>query len=317
MATYGMIWFFLNLVIESSIVPLELVFEHRLYLPSIGFALTLVALAVGLLRRSPLKKLSNRDFSLVIRSGFAIMVSLLAMLTFIRNEAWENTVTIYWDAAVKNPHHPRARANLAVALMRHGLPAESLVEAEKALSLGRDNFHAYNAAAQVVVGAMVELGQFEQAIQRGDELLRNQPQRSDARPVWNIYAQQARAYAGLQRYPESYAKYVEALKFLQSMRGTDAPYPFEKRKLIAGILLPLLQECQNRQVDLNGDGTPDPGTYSLYSWIGHDLLKHRERDLAADYLSKAVQESPQDELAKSALQSFGKESGAAAGHPAR
>jgi hypothetical protein len=41
--TYGMLWFLLNLVIESSIVPLELIFEHRLYLPSIGFYIALVA----------------------------------------------------------------------------------------------------------------------------------------------------------------------------------------------------------------------------------------------------------------------------------
>ncbi len=37
--SYGGAWFFLNLVIESTVVPLELIFEHRLYLPSVGFCL--------------------------------------------------------------------------------------------------------------------------------------------------------------------------------------------------------------------------------------------------------------------------------------
>jgi len=34
--SYCILWYFGNLVIESSIIPLEMVFEHRLYLPAIG-----------------------------------------------------------------------------------------------------------------------------------------------------------------------------------------------------------------------------------------------------------------------------------------
>jgi hypothetical protein len=36
MFSYCVLWYFGNLVIESSIFPLEMVFEHRLYLPAIG-----------------------------------------------------------------------------------------------------------------------------------------------------------------------------------------------------------------------------------------------------------------------------------------
>jgi hypothetical protein len=34
--SFCILWYFGNLVIESSIFPLEMVFEHRLYLPCIG-----------------------------------------------------------------------------------------------------------------------------------------------------------------------------------------------------------------------------------------------------------------------------------------
>jgi hypothetical protein len=34
--SFCILWYFGNLVIESSIFPLEMVYEHRLYLPSIG-----------------------------------------------------------------------------------------------------------------------------------------------------------------------------------------------------------------------------------------------------------------------------------------
>ncbi|MEK6195728.1 MAG: hypothetical protein N2F24_16055, partial [Deltaproteobacteria bacterium] len=39
LVAFGILWFFLNLAIESTVIPLELVFEHRLYLPSVGFYL--------------------------------------------------------------------------------------------------------------------------------------------------------------------------------------------------------------------------------------------------------------------------------------
>jgi hypothetical protein len=34
--SYFILWYFVNLVIESSIFPLEMVYEHRLYLPAVG-----------------------------------------------------------------------------------------------------------------------------------------------------------------------------------------------------------------------------------------------------------------------------------------
>jgi hypothetical protein len=36
MISFCILWYFGNLVIESSIFPLEMAFEHRLYLPAVG-----------------------------------------------------------------------------------------------------------------------------------------------------------------------------------------------------------------------------------------------------------------------------------------
>jgi hypothetical protein len=44
--SFCILWYFGNLVIESSIFPLEMVFEHRLYLPSIGPFILFALLAV-------------------------------------------------------------------------------------------------------------------------------------------------------------------------------------------------------------------------------------------------------------------------------
>ncbi len=42
--SFFIFWFFIQLAIESSVVPLELMFEHRLYLPSVSLAVILAAL---------------------------------------------------------------------------------------------------------------------------------------------------------------------------------------------------------------------------------------------------------------------------------
>jgi len=51
------LWYFGNLVIESSIFPLELVYEHRLYLPAVGpfvlFSLLVIRAVEKLKNRTP------------------------------------------------------------------------------------------------------------------------------------------------------------------------------------------------------------------------------------------------------------------------
>jgi hypothetical protein len=44
--SFCLLWYFGNLVIESSIFPLEMVFEHRLYLPAVGPFILFSLLAV-------------------------------------------------------------------------------------------------------------------------------------------------------------------------------------------------------------------------------------------------------------------------------
>ncbi len=34
--SFGILWFFITLSVESTIIPLHVIFEHRLYLPSVG-----------------------------------------------------------------------------------------------------------------------------------------------------------------------------------------------------------------------------------------------------------------------------------------
>jgi hypothetical protein len=57
MLSFCILWYFGNLVIESSIFPLEMVFEHRLYLPAIcPFILFSLLVVKGI------EKIRNKDW---------------------------------------------------------------------------------------------------------------------------------------------------------------------------------------------------------------------------------------------------------------
>jgi hypothetical protein len=101
--SFCIIWFLGNLVIESSVVPLELVFEHRTYLPSTFFLLLVLV---------PLYKffLKNRKVFFII---FAVILVILPILTYERNKIWKDNKTLYLDCLNKSPNKYRVHYNLA------------------------------------------------------------------------------------------------------------------------------------------------------------------------------------------------------------
>ncbi|UCF56176.1 MAG: tetratricopeptide repeat protein, partial [Deltaproteobacteria bacterium] len=106
--SYCIIFYFLNHLVESSIFPLELFFEHRNYLPSMLFFVPISILIFRIVQTFYHKK--------AIR--FAICAFLVLLLigfghsTFIRNAIWRTEESLWLDAVEKNPDSPRAHHNL-------------------------------------------------------------------------------------------------------------------------------------------------------------------------------------------------------------
>jgi tetratricopeptide (TPR) repeat protein len=171
--SFGLVWFFLNLIIESTIVPLELKFEHRMYLPSAGFYLALFFLLLRGCRKFTFNMKAQRRLLLV--SGAVIVFSLLTMMTYYRNAAWCDKITLYADCVAKAPLTPRSHANLAKALAEKGNYLEAVRESEKAIALGRSGLEEYWAAANNIVICTDKVSGPEEAIQRGQVLLLNAP----------------------------------------------------------------------------------------------------------------------------------------------
>jgi len=125
--SFGIIWFFLTLSIESTVIPIkEVIVEHRLYLPSIGFFLAFTAII-------------DRTFSLqrVKIAVIALLVLALSFLTYQRNAAWASEENIWKDVISKSPSNARGYAGLGIAYKKRGDFDSAIELFEKTLSLGR------------------------------------------------------------------------------------------------------------------------------------------------------------------------------------
>jgi len=123
LAALGILWFFLTLSIESSIIPIkDIIFEHRTYLPSVGFfAAVSVLLVLGL------RKIRTHGSRVVLTAVLAAVLAItLGTATVLRNQVWTDEL-IFWDDVVqKNPekaigYHNRGNAFAKLAIYDRAL----------------------------------------------------------------------------------------------------------------------------------------------------------------------------------------------------
>lgn len=130
---FGLSWFFLTLAMESSIIPLDdLLFEYRLYLPSIGFCLAATA-GLDLVRRH----LAGRwqVISPIATAGAALLVLTLTGTTLQRNRIWQDELSFWQDNVAKSPNRARSRGSLADAYLQRGDIGKAVSELEIAARL--------------------------------------------------------------------------------------------------------------------------------------------------------------------------------------
>ena len=102
---FPVLFFFLNHIIESTILPLELIFEHRNYLPSF-FLFLPISFLIGQAIYTPNKFSSVGRFA--IATGTVCFLILFGQATYTRNFTWANENTLWKDATEKAPNSARA-----------------------------------------------------------------------------------------------------------------------------------------------------------------------------------------------------------------
>jgi tetratricopeptide (TPR) repeat protein len=109
MICFPVLFFFLNHAVESTIFPLELIFEHRNYLPSLFLFLPLGIPVAHILYSSPPQSLFRR---IAVTLCTVLFLIISGHATYTRNLTWATEGTLWTDVLRKTPNSPRAAHNL-------------------------------------------------------------------------------------------------------------------------------------------------------------------------------------------------------------
>ncbi|UCD78821.1 MAG: tetratricopeptide repeat protein [Desulfobacterales bacterium] len=164
LVSFCILWYLGNLVIESSVIGLEIIFEHRNYLPSMFFILMAVILLHRLLRPNWLRA-----------GALGVATLILCVWTFQRNAVWRSEVSLWTDCVVKSSQKPRPHNNLAVALVRQGDIGAAIGHYRQALQIKPD----YAEAHFNLATTLRRQGKFDEAVYHYREMLRLKPDYSD------------------------------------------------------------------------------------------------------------------------------------------
>jgi Flp pilus assembly protein TadD len=162
--SFAILFFFLNQLIESTIIGLELIFEHRNYLPSLFL---FFPMSVGIKWILDYYRKKMRSMFLILISSLTILIIGLGMGTYIRNFAWTTEKALWEDAMAKAPERSRPYQNLAWGYY------EKIGDSDKAYSLYEKAFElegaqpAYSQLQSLSNMAVIcyKKGEYEKAIE--------------------------------------------------------------------------------------------------------------------------------------------------------
>jgi protein O-mannosyl-transferase len=152
LVAFSIFWFFLSLLPESSILPFnDVIFEHRLYLPMVGYSIFIVSALYYLSQRFTIKTM----IVLLI-----MIITLNSILTYQRNKVWKDESTLWVDTAQKTPNKSRPYIFLAYYYDTQYNFSQAISNYSKAIEVDSNSWMAYNNRGNVYV----EQGKTTQAV---------------------------------------------------------------------------------------------------------------------------------------------------------
>ena len=128
---FAVLLFLVGHTMESTVLSLELYFEHRNYFPAAG-----IFLLIALLVSASLKFLPEiKNVLLAILACYAVFISTQ---TSSQAQIWSSDDLIRITAVNAHPQSPRANINMAVLLARYGALNEALEFSDRAANITQE-----------------------------------------------------------------------------------------------------------------------------------------------------------------------------------
>jgi tetratricopeptide (TPR) repeat protein len=197
--SFCILWFFGNLVIESSVIGLEIIFEHRTYLPSLTLILMLTCLAF--------KYIKPRQLCI---PALCILVAVGTLWTYQRNKVWGDAITLWQDCVVKSPNKARPYNNLGVALAHAGQSDAAIDNYHAALKINPE----YGNAHYNLGSTLARKGNLKSGIAHMTKALELEPNNYEANNnlgiAWLIQGEFQKAVTRFRKALEINANYASA-----------------------------------------------------------------------------------------------------------
>jgi tetratricopeptide (TPR) repeat protein len=160
---FSIFWFFVTLSPTSSIMPInDVIFEHRLYLPLAGVAISLPLLVELLYTKLRRTTAEDRRLPRAVPVCSCLVLAALFIGTVARNYVWGDEVRLFTDVVSKSPLKKRPYNALAFAYYKRG----DYDHAVKVLEEGMEKIPDSAADLGDTLGTMyLKQGQYDRAIQ--------------------------------------------------------------------------------------------------------------------------------------------------------
>lgn len=280
--TFGIFWFFLNLAVESTVISLELIFEHRLYLPAVGFFIALAGVIDHFCGR--VRRPAPGELKKILALTVVSVAAAFSVLTAVRNNDWRDNYTLYLDSNEKSPAKPRTYVNLGSALGRLGRYDEAIEVLERGIALGRDGYEGNVTAVNNILICYINQHRVQDAINRGESFLARMTPAMNKADFHKFMYNLGRSYYLAERYDEALEAFVTGLRY---NRPNDYMLPGAIEKL---LLDAAGSEKGRQQLGLTGESMEVP------LLVAEIMRRVRRYDFGQFYLKKAEMEDGTNEL---------------------
>ena len=309
----AILFFYLNHVIESTILPLEIIFEHRNYLPSL-FLFLPVAAGIKILLNHYEKR--NNAFRHVLIGALILIIVGIGAGTYIRNMAWLTEKALWEDAMQKAPNSHRPLHNLAWShYTKIGDYDKSIELYEKSLELRTNNDYANPTAMSNLALLYVQKKRYQEAIELWQNALNLRPNDDVIRhryvigliemQNWNPALENLNQL--LARYPRHFdftylkgyvllnqEQYGAALKYFERCLGLV--YEDQQAMLGVGICNNLMGHYERAEAIFSRVLEFAPNDELSLLWLVETNLSLNDRQDVDRYLKKLLKAVPSEEL---------------------
>ena len=166
--TFGIFFYFLSHTLESTFIPLELAFEHRNYIGTIGLSMAVVSVFTHFLVKP--------DFKTIKSICAVLTLALLSFQTYSRSVEWSDDLVLNSLAVENNPSSERAKLSLAISLLNRSKLTEAVNLFEAASKENTYDAHTHLHLLQFkAYGGVFNQDEFENTL----ELVKTRPVTND------------------------------------------------------------------------------------------------------------------------------------------